>query len=474
MPCETRCNHLLEAEQGFAQTHGSVRVGVLFPNGYGSAMGSLGYVWLWQRLSVKGITSTQRYIGAPPGFVPSGTPVSLEAQRPLQDCDLVAASISWELDIITLIRMLLAAGIAPLASVRTQYDPLIIAGGPLTRSNPDLLTQFCDLVVVGDGERAVQRLVETLAPEVSRQELLRALTLLPEVAWHNRPQASPRHSPDQVLPVTSPGWTPNSAFGAVTLTEVSRGCPKKCAFCIGAAPNSPLRMAPADKVIATIPEHSPGIGIIGAAAGFYPGMKQLLEWAAANGKTAGVSSLRADRLDNETVSLLKQTGTTVLTVAADGASQRIRDAIGKDVTAEHLLHAAGLAKQSGMNALKLYMMIGYPDETDSDIEELAALANQLNNIIPVVLSIAILVPKKGTPLASAPFGSRKRVSRHIKLLRKQLSGGVRVPQVSPREAQIQHLLSHATPDDAHSLIAIATAGNHYTHWKEAFPDRLAT
>ncbi len=469
---------LLSLEHSPIFSHGPWQIGLLWPNSYETGVSSLGYLWAYDTFNVNGFSSAERYFCAPPTFNGSAQPISLERGTPLSHCDLILVSISYELDLLNLVRMLDAAGIEPLAAHRDSTAPPILIGGPLTRANARALVPFADAVICGDGGPASAVVTEALrkldpaAAEPPKDALLEALGALPGCGTESSPDPVAEVEPAAALPVVSPLWTPRSALGDLLLFEVSRGCPKDCTFCIGRKDNAPLRMAGAAQVIEAIPEDAPGVGLIGAAVGFYPPLGDLLEWAATNGKRAGVSSMRADRLDKEMVRLLKNTGSEVITVAADGPSERLRTAIGKDITETDLLAAAAHAREEKMNALKVYVMIGLPGETDDDIVELADLANRLNRLLPTILSLSIFVPKRGTPLEQEPFTPAATTSKRLKLLRRHLSGGVRVGRVSPREAALQYLVSHMTPQDGPAIIDIARQGGSFGDWRKVFGNRL--
>ena len=418
-------------------------------------MASLGFIWAWEQLNRLAVVACERVFDEPECRGRNGIPVSLESGTPLASFDFIAVSISYELDLVRLVGLLGRAGIPPLCEDRDASFPPVIIGGPMTRSNPAPLAVLADVVVVGDGESALGTMVDALEEETADPiaQVMEKLGRLPSTLTRDRLECPAGLETADVLPVVAGHATPRSSFGDLLLAEISRGCPGPCTFCIGRAENAPLRSAPAQTVIDAVPDWAGGIGLISAAAGFHQELDRLLEWAASSGRRAGVSSLRADRLNAETVRLLRATGTDVLTVAADGASQRIRETIRKRVTESDLVRCAELAQHAGMKALKVYVMIGAPDEEDRDIHELCDMANRLSRSLPIIVSPAVFVPKMGTPLEHADFIGAKTAATRLKLLRSSCGARVTVGRVSPREAQIQYLLSHADRNEARRFIA---------------------
>lgn len=465
---------LLAAEHPTVHVGAPYSAGLVWPNSYATGMASLGFLWAYEQLNRPGIVCCERYFADPALLVPGRLPSSLESGMALAACDVIAVSISYELDIANLVRLLVDSDIQPLREHRDDDDPLLIIGGPLTRSNYQPLLAIADVVVAGDGEPAMAALVESVGRGcVHKHDLVPALQEVPGVVKGgiSSPTACHLASAD-LLPVVAPMVSANASLGDLLLVEVSRGCPKNCTFCLGRQGSAPLRLADMERVLNSLPPWAPGIGIIGAALGFVPGLERLLQWAADNDKRAGISSLRADRVDLEVARLLKQCGSETITVAADGPSQRLRDAISKDVTEADLVACAGHTANAGLNAMKMYVMLGLPGETDDDIVELAGLCNQLNATVPLLLGVSLFVPKRETPLADAPFVPVKELSRRVKLLHRECSGGVRVGRVSPREAALQYLLSHATEADGPAVVQAATAGGSFADYRAAFGPRL--
>jgi len=435
-------------------------------------MSSLGYLWAYGSLNRDGVLACERFVASSPCWERGEVAGSLERNTPLDACDMVAVSISWELDFVRLVQMLDDAGIPALASERNEDHPAIIIGGPLCRSNPAPLSAVGDVVVCGDGEVAAEAIVDLAASgSLHRAEVVEELRSLPGC---NSDSATPpcHHEDDSALPVIAPLWTPEASLGELCLVEVSRGCPKSCTFCLGRRPSAPLRFASTSSVVAALDQGAPGIGLIGAALSYFPGLREVMAAAASKGLRAGISSLRADRIDREMVELLRNTGGEVLTVAADGASQRLRDELQKEVSEESIVHAAELARDAGLNAFKLYTLIGVPGETEADLDEFVDLVNHLRTLLPVMVSVSIFVPKLGTPLADAPWITPKEGTRKMRYLLRESSQGVRYNQLSPREASLQAVLSTAGVDDGPLLVAAARAGGSFADFKRALRGRL--
>ena len=156
----------------------------------------------------------------------------------------------------------------------------------------------------------------------------------------------------------------------------------------------------------------------------------------------GISSLRADRLTDEIVGLLKQGGYRTLTTASDGASERLRAEIQRKTKERHLLRAAELCTAHKLRHLKVYMMLGLPGETMDDIDELARFGIELAAVAPkVVFGIAPFVAKRQTPLDRAPFEGIAAVEAKLDRLRRAVKGRVELRPTSPKWAWVEYRLA---------------------------------
>src|SRR5688500_8411380 len=84
---------------------------------------------------------------------------SLESKRPLRDFDVIGFSLAYELDYTNVLNVLDLAGIPLRAADRGPNAPLVIAGGSNT-TNPEPMSDFIDLYLIGDGEESLPGLLE--------------------------------------------------------------------------------------------------------------------------------------------------------------------------------------------------------------------------------------------------------------------------------------------------------------------------
>src|SRR5205085_148526 len=83
----------------------------------------------------------------------------------------------------------------------------------------------------------------------------------------------------------------------------------------------------------------------------------------------------------------------------DGPSNKMREQLERNAKEKHLIRCAELAKQHGMDRLKLYLMIGLPGESDADIDECVKFTTELSKIVPIALGIAPFCAKRNAPFA---------------------------------------------------------------------------
>jgi radical SAM superfamily enzyme YgiQ (UPF0313 family) len=234
--------------------------------------------------------------------------------------------------------------------------------------------------------------------------------------------------------------------------------------------NGGMRKVAPETVLALIPEHARRVGLVGAAVTDHPKIREIVRGIVDSGREVGISSLRADRLDDELVSLLARGGYRTLTTASDGASERLREQILRKTTEKHLVRAAELAKTHGMKTLKLYEMVGLPGETTEDLDELIRFSRELSKIIPLALGIAPFVAKRNTPLDGTAFAGIREVEGKLERLRKGLRGKVEVRPTSARWAWVEYVLAQGGVEAGRRALTAHQAGGTFAAWKKAFAE----
>ena len=477
-----RLRYLRGREQGGLPAGGAFRVALCYPNRYAVAASSLGWQVVGRMIADQPDMAVARAVLPDPevsGALPPGGVLTLEDEAPLGAYPVVAFSISYEMDLPHVVTMLGSAGIPVLRSERGPDDPFVLAGGPLTLSNPLPLSPFADAVVVGEAEESLPRLLEVLRTVKDRDDRQAQLAEIPGVyvpAVHGEVAPEPSLVGAEHLPAYGAFWSPDAELQNMFLVEAARGCPRYCKFCVVRAANSPMRHREVEHVLARIPLDAPRVGFVGAAVSEYPQIRDALRVCVERGQQVGLSSLRADCLDDVLVELLARGGTRTLTIASDAPSEVQRGRMAKGLKARHLRHAAELARRHGLHRLKLYAIIGLPREDDADLDELADLVLELSARHRVTLAVNPLVPKLRTPLATAPFAPVADLDRKVARLRSRVGRRVELRVLSPRWAWVEMRLSLGGPEVGLAAMEVARSGGGFSAWKRALrkvdvPDR---
>lgn len=470
----------LRDEVGTIDKDAPEAVALLYPSPYHVAMSSLGYQTIYRTLNQTPGRAAHR------AFLPDDvaawrsarTPlVTYEKLRPVSDYPIVAVSVAYEGEIAGLIQALELAGIPPLTEDRTERHPFVLAGGPLTFSNPLPLAPFVDAVLMGEADQSVHEVLGTVFDSGSRASALRTLATHPHVyipSVHGDVLPAIDKADDGALPAYSQVITPHTELRNMFLIEPERGCHRGCTYCVmRRSTNDGMRVVRKDRVLSLIPEHAKRVGLVGAATTDHPEIAELVDALADTGREVGLSSLRADRLNDALVAALRRGGHRILTTASDGTSQRMRDLIQRRTSEAQLRNAADLARRHGMKRLKLYVMVGLPTETDEDIDELVELGKELSKVIPLSLGVAPFVAKRNTPLDGTPFAGIPLVERRLRRLRRGARGRVDVRATSARWAWVEYVLAQGGRAEGRAVLDAVHAGGRFADWKRAF-DALPT
>lgn len=457
---------------------GDVRVALGYPNTYHVGMSNLGMQIVYGLLNRTPGVSCERFFLPDPEeleeYEACGRRLfTLESQRPVSDFDLVAFTCAYENDYTNLARLLELGGLPLFAEERTEQHPLVMVGGAITFLNPEPIADFVDVFCVGEGEGLMEPLVETLRQTRDRRERLEALAEVPGfyVPSLYRPVYEDNLfaglSPDRKVfknylarekfaeqETASLILTDDTEFGRSFLIEVSRGCPYICRFCTVGFSYPKVRWKPVDKVweaIERVIPHHPKVGLISATVGNHPEIKELCRRILKAELPVSFSSLRADQLPDEIIEVMVAGGTRTMTLAPETGSEDLRKSINKRFSDECYFEAASRAFRLGVKNLRMYSMIGLPNELENDVDALVDIVRETRKIQRaegmaggrITLSLGLFVPKPLTPYQWNAQATTEVAGRRMKRIQKALAplDGVKVNSESPRWAVLEGLLA---------------------------------
>jgi len=416
-----------------------LEVALGFPNRYPVGMSNLGFQAVYGLLnSLEGVRCERFFLWE------TGVSRTLESGRSLAQFSMVAFTVPFELDYLNFLEILHRARIPALASQRKKGHPLICVGGPCAFLNPEPLAPFVDFFVVGEGESILPSLLEIFQFAGSKKEILEASVRVPGIyapcfyqvsylpdgrieAIRHKPPAPDRVKRQWISDLNScltvsPIITPLSHFQDMCLVEAQRGCGHGCRFCAMGFIYRPVRHRSLDSLSLQIQEakkRSQRVGLVGSAVSDLPHLEDLCLVVASHCDGLGISSLRADRLTPSLLKRLSRLGMRTITIAPEVGSERMRRVINKTVTQQDVLQTAAFAGEAGIRQLKLYFMMGLPEEREEDVVAIRTLVEnirQVPGLRKIAISVSAFVPKASTPFQWAQMMTEAELRRKMLLL----------------------------------------------------------
>jgi len=383
------------------------------------ALSSLGFMWLFKTLDeINDIQVERIYTDSP----------YIDTRK----VNSIAFSLSFDFDFMGVFEILEKNKIPFLSKNRDERYPLIFAGGPVITTNPEPLKQIFDFMLIGDGEDLIKKVSQILNKNLSKNEALKELSKLDGVYIPNKTSKVKKVTEQLNTVIYTPILSEKSYFKNTFIIEVARGCMNRCAFCTASYLNLPFRYYQYEKIIEAIElglKHTNKIALLGAQISAHPDFDKIMKYLRNKIESGieielGISSLRTDSVTPELIQTLVLGGQKTSTIAIEAASERLRKFINKNLKEEQILNAVKISRENGLKGLKIYSMIGIPNETQEDIEEFLRLAQILkseNKGFEITFSFSSFVPKPQTPFQWEKREDTKSLEKKQKFLEKELA-----------------------------------------------------
>ena len=387
---------------------------------------------------------------------------SLETFTPLKEFDILGFTLQYELTYTNVLQMLHLSDIPVFAADRSDNDPIILGGGPCT-GNPEPMSDFFDVYLIGDGEQAFvdicQLIGEMKKSKSARFEIMNALTGISGVYVPGLYNAGYDETGRFVSILSR---TANAALPVVTrieselkeenyptrpivpilevthdrlALEVMRGCTEGCRYCSAGMIYRPVREREPQAIV----RQSIGgidnsgfdeVSFLSLSISDYSKLNELMvsEKESLEGKYVNVSlpSMRLDSFSEEIARFVSSVRKSGFTFAPEAGSERLRKTINKNISDSEIFEAVETALRNGWKLLKFYFMIGLPTEKEEDIHAIADLIEKVSEVsktygrIRFNISISPFSPKPHTPFQWEEQNTRETLYNKVKILRTRL------------------------------------------------------
>lgn len=426
-----------------------IRFAFCFPDTYEIGMSHLGMKILYSLLNKREDTWCERvfapWVDMEELMRKNDVPLfALESSDEIKDFDVIGFTLQYELCYTNVLNMLDLAGVPVRSADRKSLTPLVIGGGPCV-CNAEPIADFFDLTLPGEGEEVLNELMDLFKEYkekgASKEEFLKAAAKIEGVYVPSFYEFS-YNDDNTIKSVTSSNGAPERVKKRIisdldtvfypesfvvpfidivhdrAVEEIFRGCIRGCRFCQAGFLYRPIREKSSDTVNKQCRSLCDTTGydeisLSSLSTSDYTQLQSLLEgifsWSEEDKVSVSLPSLRVDNFSDELMEKLQKVRKSGLTFAPEAGTQRLRDAINKNVTEREVIETSRKAFSGGWTNVKLYFMMGLPTETNEDVVGIADLAQKVvdefyknpnkpkGKGVNVSISVSCFVPKPFTP-----------------------------------------------------------------------------
>lgn len=297
---------------------------------------------------------------------------------------------------------------------RLKADPQlarlkVVLGGPdITYNKESYLATGADFLVIGEGEETFTELVQAISANESFDHI-EGLVYRLEGQLVENPSRTKIKDLDTLplpnrsrFPIEKYLETWKSAHGKSALNiSTQRGCPYTCKWCSTAVYGQSYRRRSPENVVRELKEvqeqYNPDTfwfvdDVFTVSHKWMRGFAKAVKEA--NLKVQYECITRAERLNDEVIQILAETGCFRIWIGAESGSQKIIDAMDRRVDVDLVRDQLVASRKAGIET-GTFIMVGYPGETYTDIMH---TVRYLESALPDQFTITKSYPIKGTAL----------------------------------------------------------------------------
>ena len=498
------------------------RIAFCFPDTYEIGMSNLGVRILYGALNELDSVWCERVYAPWPDMEEqmrkNNIPLfALESKDSVKDFDIMAISLQYELCYTTAVNMIDLAGLPIYAKDRDDSMPILLGGGPCAY-NAEPVADFFDIFSIGEGEEALPELAKLYIQmkengTYTKSAFLREASHLkgfyvPSLynveynedgtisSFEPKFEDVPEKVEKRVVENLNTSYFPLKPIMPYIETvhdrimlETFRGCIRGCRFCQAGMVFRPVREKSAEvlneqaKAIYANTGYTE-ISLTSLSISDYSCLHEatdmLLEWTNPKKVNLSLPSLRADSFTKELMRKVSGVRSSGLTFAPEAGTQRLRDAINKNLYEEDLLNAVRLAFEGGKSQVKLYFMNGLPTETYEDIEGISVIAKHVvdefyktpsrsKKPVSVTVSVSCFVPKPHTPFQWEPQNSLEELrQKQIFLAEKITDKKIRYNWHEAKVSRLEAVFSKGNRKLSSAIAEAVKRGMRFDAWDEYF------
>lgn len=375
-------------EYGVIKKRGKYRIGLVYPNVYRAGNSNLGFIFVYNLINEQESFQCERFF--------TDFKKSIESNLKLIDCDIIAFSCSFEMDFFTVY------------DIARQFPNKMKVLGGRTTYNPFPLRRVIDYFFVGDAEESLPAFLTTYEEGGDLHAVKGVFTGGKTKAQYSALQYHPVYQPIQ--------WGEYSeAFSKSFLLEISRGCSRKCKFCLVSHCIGRKRERSVHRIqdILERAEKSTKFEtVVLLGPDSHSRILEIIELC--RPYRVSLPSLRVEEISEQ---LLADVSPETVTVAPE-TSERLRFNLGKSITDEQILEKAALCSHYA-HRMKLYFMVGLPGETEQDLADIVTLVKSISEIIRTRVTVSPFVPKAHTPYGDMSYDTHS-VEKALTFLKKHI------------------------------------------------------